>query len=213
MVQREETGTAEGLARHPLLVVISGPSGVGKDSAVAELKKRGHPWHFAVTATTRPPRAGERDGIDYLFLDHDDFQELRETNRLLECVEYSGRWYGVPRSQVEEALSEGRDVFLVIDVRGAESIRELAPEAILIFLAPGSLEELSARLARRRTEAPEEVQRRLAIARQEMGQLGRFNYCVVNREGCLEQAVEDIEAIIVAEKCRVAPRKVSLAPP
>lgn len=198
---------------HPLLVVISGPSGVGKDAVIAELKKRQRPWHFAVTATTRPPRNGETDGLDYIFLEDLDFQELRETNRLLECAEYSGRWYGVPRSQVEEALDAGKDVFLKIDVQGAESIRQIAPEAIFIFLAAGSFEELAGRLAQRRTEGPAEVQRRLETARVEMAQIPLYEYCVVNRDGGLEQAVADIEAIIVAEKRRVRPRIVHLKQP
>lgn len=194
----------------PLLVVISGPSGVGKDAAIEELKKKDRPWHFAVSATTRPPRPGEIDGKDYIFLDHETFLEMRETGQLLESAEYSGRWYGVPRSQVAEALELGRDVFLKIEVQGAETIKGMAPEAVLIFLAPASLEELAGRLEQRRTEAPEEAARRLNIARQEMAQMGRYDYCVVNRDGHLERAVADIEAIIVAEKCRIAPRKVKL---
>lgn len=192
------------------MVVISGPSGAGKDAVIAELKKRQLPWHFAVTATTRQPRSGETDGVDYIFLDDPEFHNLRENNRLLECAEYSGRWYGVPRSQVEEALEAGKDIFLKIDVQGAESVRRIAPEALFIFLAAGSFEELAGRLARRRTEGPEEVRRRLETARMEMDQIPRYEYCVVNRDGCLEQAAADIEAIIIAEKCRVRPRVVQL---
>ena len=213
-MSRNESSISPGFdSPHPLLVVISGPSGVGKDAVIAELKKRQRPWHFAVTATTRRPRDGETDGLDYIFLEEQEFQNLRETNRLLECAEYSGRWYGVPRSQVEEALGAGKDVFLKIDVQGAESIRQIAPEAVFIFLAAGSLEELADRLAQRRTEGPEEVQRRLETARVEMAQIPLYEYCVVNRDGRLEQAVADIEAIIVAEKCRVRPRIVHLKHP
>ena len=195
----------------PLLVVISGPSGVGKDAAITELKKKDQTWHFSVSATTRSPRPGERDGIDYIFLDTSTFQEMRQRGELLECAEYSGRWYGVPKSQVEKALSEGKDVFLKIEVQGAESIRELAPEAVFIFLAPGSFEELEGRLSQRRTEKQEEAEARLLIARHELEQLRRYDYRVVNRDGCLDQAVAEIEAIVVAEKCRVQPRKVRLA--
>lgn len=198
---------------HPLLVVISGPSGVGKDAVIAELRKRQRPWHFAVTATTRPPRNGEIDGVDYIFLEDLEFQKLREANGLLECAEYSGRWYGVPRSQVEEALAAGKDVFLKIDVQGAESVRRIAPEALFIFLAAGSFEELAGRLGQRGTEGPDEVRRRLEAARREMDQIPLYEYCVVNRDGCLEQAVADVEAIIVAEKCRVRPRVVQLKQP
>ncbi len=194
----------------PLLVVISGPSGVGKDSVIEELRKKDRPRHFTVTATTRSPRPGETDGVDYIFLDTETFLEMRDSGQLLESAEYSGRYYGVPRSQVSEALKQGKDVFLKIEVQGAGTIRALAPEAVLIFLAPGSFEELAVRLGQRRTEGPEEAARRLEIARQELAQVGRYDYCVVNRDGRLDEAVADIEAIIIAEKCRVAPRRVEL---
>ena len=194
----------------PLLVVISGPSGVGKDSVIDELRKRDGPWHFTVTATTRSPRPGEIDGEDYIFLDTETFLEMRETGQLLESAEYAGRWYGVPRSQVAAALERGKDVFLKIEVQGAETIKAMAPEAVLIFLAPASFEELAGRLGQRRTEAPEETARRLDIARRELAQMDRYDYRVINRDGRLEQAVADIEAIITAEKCRVSPRKVRL---
>jgi guanylate kinase len=194
----------------PLLVVISGPSGVGKDAAIEELRKKDKPWHFTVTATTRSPRPGEIDGKDYNFLDTETFLAMRETGQLLESAEYSGQWYGVPRNQVADALDRGLDVFLKIEVQGAETIKDKAPEAVLIFLAPASFEELAGRLGQRRTEAPEEAARRLDIARQEMAQMDRYDYCVINRDGELEQAVADIDAIIVAEKRRVAPRRVKL---
>jgi guanylate kinase len=194
----------------PLLVVISGPSGVGKDSVIEELKKRNKPWHFAISATTRPPRPGEVDGVDYIFLDTETFLEMRETGQLLESAEYSGRWYGAPRSQVADALEQGKDVFLKIEVQGAETVKALAPEAVLIFLAPASFEELAGRLSQRQTENPEETARRLIIARQELARMDRYDYCIINRDGQLQQAVADIEAIIVAEKCRVAQRRVKL---
>ena len=199
----------EGPPPHPLLVVISGPSGVGKDAAIAELKSRDKPWHFVVTATTRAPRPGEQDGVDYIFLDTDSFQEMREQGQLLESAEYAGRWYGVPRSQVQNALAAGKDVFLKIEVQGADTIRQLAPGALFIFLAPASLEELAGRLAQRRTEDAQETERRLQIARQELAQVDRYDYRVINRDGGLEQAVAEIEAIITAEKCRVNPGKCS----
>ena len=194
----------------PLLVVISGPSGVGKDAAIEGLKKKGRSWHFVVTATTRPPRPGEQDGVDYIFLDEEAFLILRDSGQLLESAQYSGRWYGVPRSQVREAMEAGKDVFLKIEVQGADTIRQMAPDALFIFLAPGNLEELADRLARRQTENSEEARRRLEIARQELDQACRYDFCVVNRDGFLEQAVSDIESIIVAEKCRVNPRVVRL---
>ncbi len=192
----------------PLLVVISGPSGVGKDAALVELKKLGPPWHFVVTATTRPPRPGEQDGVDYLFLDADTFHKMRERDQFLECAEVYGRWYGVPRSQVREGFNAGKDVVLKIDVQGAETVRQLAPEALFIFLVPGSFEELARRLGRRKTETPEEADLRLQVAREELSQVSRYDYRVINRDGCLQRAVAEIEAIIVAEKCRVIPRVV-----
>jgi guanylate kinase len=148
--------------------------------------------------------------VDYIFLDEGKFKGLRDNHQLLESAEYSGRWYGVPRSQVVEALESGKDVFLKIEVQGAESVRKLAPEALFIFLAPGSFEELAGRLNRRQTESPEESDRRLNIARQELALAEQYDYCVVNRDDCLEQAVSEIEAIIIAEKCRVRPRVVRL---
>jgi guanylate kinase len=211
LTPNKDVGEAADLAQPtPLLVVISGPSGVGKDAAIGELKKKDKPWHFVVTATTRAPRPGERDGVDYIFLDEGKFKGLRDNHQLLESAEYSGRWYGVPRSQVVEALESGKDAFLKIEVQGAESVRKLAPEALFIFLAPGSFEELAGRLNRRQTESPEESDRRLNIARQELALAEQYDYCVVNRDDCLEQAVSEIEAIIIAEKCRVRPRVVRL---
>ena len=193
----------------PLLVVISGPSGVGKDAVLAELKKLPHPWHFAVTATTRPPRPGEQDGIDYIFLDTDTFRQMQESDQLLECAQVYNRWYGVPRSQVRQGFAAGRDVILKIDVQGAATVRQLAPAALSIFLLPGSLAELSQRLTRRQTETAAEAQLRLQTAQQELAQVSNYDYRVINRDGGLDQAVQDIAAIIAAEKCRVIPRAIN----
>ena len=192
----------------PLLVVLSGPSGVGKDAALAGLKKLHRPWHFAVTATTRPPRPGEKDGVDYIFLDTDTFLKMQERDELLESAQVYGRWYGVPRSQVRQALRAGRDVILKIDVQGAATVRRLAPEAVFIFMMPGSLQELRGRLARRMTETSPEMELRLRTAQEELAHIGQFQYRVINRDNCLDQAVAEIDAIITAEKCRVTPRLV-----
>ena len=194
----------------PLLVVLSGPSGAGKDAALAELKKLDRPWHFALTATTRPPRQGEEAGVDYIFLDDDAFHRMRERDELLEFAQVYDRWYGVPRGQVRDALKMGKDVILKVDVQGAATVRSLAPEAVTIFIMPKSLDELRQRLAGRMTETSPEMEVRLNAARDELAQMNSFDYRVVNPQGSLLQAVADIDAIIAAEKCRVSPRVVQL---
>jgi guanylate kinase len=194
----------------PLLVVLSGPSGVGKDAALAQLKKLDRPWHFVVTATTRPIRPGERNGVDYIFLDTETFLRMRERDEFLESAEVYGRWYGVPRSQVRQALKEGKDVILKIDVQGAATVRRLTPEAVSIFMVPATFDELRDRLAERMTETSPEMELRLKVAQEELARVRDFDYRVVNRNGCLDQAITDIDAIITAEKCRVLPRVVQL---
>jgi guanylate kinase len=192
----------------PLLVVLSGPSGVGKDAALAGLKEMDRPWHFVVTTTTRSPRPGERDGVDYNFLDMETFLRMKDRDQFLECAEVYGRWYGVPRSSVRQALKNGRDVILKIDVQGAATIRRLAPEALSIMLLPASHAELRRRLKERMSESASDLELRLRTAQEELAEVGKFDYRVVNRDGGLDQAVADIDAIIAAEKCRVIPRVV-----
>ena len=194
----------------PLLVVLSGPSGVGKDAALAELKTLDRNWHFVVTATTRPPRSDERDGVDYIFIDTGTFLAMKDRDQLLECAEGYGRWYGVPRSQVTEAIKEGKDVILKIDVQGGDTVRRLAPEAVFIFMLPASFQELRERLAGRMTETSPEMDLRLKTAEEEMKQVSKFDYQVINRDGGLASAVAEIDAIITAEKCRTNPRQVRL---
>lgn len=192
----------------PLLVVLSGPSGVGKDAALDALKLLDRPWHFVVTATTRTQRQGEQDGVDYIFLETGAFLKMKERDELLECAQVYGNWYGVPRNQVRQGLRNGKDVFLKVDVQGADSVRELAPEALFIFMIPSSLDDLRSRLTLRMTEKPSEMELRISIAESELGRVGEYDYRVVNREGQLEQAVAEIDAIITAEKCRTRPRVV-----
>jgi guanylate kinase len=167
-------------------------------------------WHFVVTATTRPPRSGERDGVDYIFIDTGTFLAMKDRDELLECAEVYGRWYGVPRSQVTEAIKEGKDVILKIDVQGADTVRRLAPEAVFIFMLPASFQELRERLAGRMTETSPEMDLRLKTAEEEMKQVSKFDYQVINRDGGLASAVAEIDAIITAEKCRTNPRQVRL---
>ena len=192
----------------PLLVVLSGPSGVGKDAALDALKLLDRPWHFVVTATTRTQRQGEQDGVDYIFLETGAFLKMKERDELLECAQVYGNWYGVPRNQVRQGLRNGKDVFLKVDVQGADTVRELAPEALFIFMIPSSLDDLKSRLTLRMTEKPSEMELRISIAESELGRVGEYDYRVVNREGQLEQAVAEIDAIITAEKCRTRPRVV-----
>ena len=194
----------------PLLVVLSGPSGVGKDAVLNELRKLDRPWHFAVTATTRPMRPGEQDGVDYIFLDPDTFARMRERDEFLECAEVYGRWYGVPRSQARDALHLGKDVILKIDVQGAATIRRMAPESLQIFLIPPSTEELKRRLGGRMTESATDLELRLSTAEEELTRILEYDYRVVNENDGLQQAAADIDAIISAEKCRVTPRLVQL---
>jgi guanylate kinase len=200
----------DGQPPHPLLVVISGPSGVGKDSILMRMREIGFPFHFVVTATSRPMRPGERAGYDYHFVGEERFQEMIAQEELLEWAEVYGHYKGIPKSEVREALLSGRDVILRIDIQGAATIRRIAPEAVFIFVAPGNFEELRSRLRWRRTESPDEMERRLAVARQEMEAVEQFDYVVLNREDRLDDAVGQIRAIIVAEKQRVRPRRIAL---
>ena len=194
----------------PLLVIVSGPSASGKTTVLAALRKLCRPWHFAVTATTRPMRPGEVDGKDYIFMDTADFLRAQERDELLESAQVYDRWYGVPRWQVRDPLIAGKDVILGIDVQGAATIRNIAPEALTIFVMPASMDELRSRLAQRGTEDEAEMQRRLQEASVELSRIDEFDYRVVNRNGALDDAVQEIDAIIAAEKCRVNPRLVQM---
>ena len=194
----------------PLLIVISGPSGVGKDSVLHRMKARGLPFHFVVTATTRPKRPGEVHGVDYFFLSTDEFARMIDEGELLEYAIVYNDYKGIPKQQVREALASGKDVVLRIDVQGAATIRKLAPEAVLIFLTTQNEDEIARRLRARHTEDAKDINLRIATARQELKRIDEFDYVVVNSDDRLDEAVDDIEAIIRAEHHRVHPRKVSL---
>jgi guanylate kinase len=196
--------------KQPLLIVISGPSGVGKDSVLQQMKLRGLPIHFVVTATTRPQREGEQHGVDYYFVSRDEFAAMIENDELIEYAIVYGDYKGIPKSQVEEALVSGTDVVMRVDVQGAQTIRKIYPEALLIFLSTSSEDELVRRLEQRKTEAPEDLKLRIATARKEMLKLELFDYYVVNAENRLDEAVDTIIAIIHAEHHRIEPRQVSL---
>ncbi|MDP6103001.1 MAG: guanylate kinase [Dehalococcoidia bacterium] len=192
----------------PLLVVLSGPSGVGKDSVLRQLKELGRDWHFTVTATTRSQRPGENYGVDYLFLDRDTFHQKVRAGDFLECAEVYGNWYGVPRTQVTDALEKGLDVIIKADVQGATTIKDIAPDAVFIFLMPPSPEELERRLRERKTETTPDLELRIRMAMDELYQLPLFDYVVVNDQ--LESAASRIDAIVTAEKCRIPSRRVYL---
>ena len=190
----------------PLVVVVSGPSGVGKDAVFQHMRNLDRPWHFIVTATTRPRRRDERNGIDYFFLDSEEFENMRQSNQFLECAQVYDNWYGVPKQQVREALSRGQDVLIKLDVQGAATLKKLVPDALMVFLAPPSLEELERRLRYRQSESVKALQLRLEAAKHEMQAIGRFDYKVVNQNHRLDLAAFCIDSIITAEKCRFPPR-------
>jgi guanylate kinase len=194
----------------PLLIVISGPSGVGKDTVLQRMKERNLPFHFVVTAATRAPRPNEVHGVDYFFLSHDEFAEMIEQGELLEYAIVYNDYKGIPKAQVREALASGKDVIMRLDVQGAETIRNLCPEALLIFLTTQSEAEMVERLRQRKTETPEGLKLRIATARQEMNHIKAFDYVVVNCEYQLDGTVDSITSIILAEHHRVQPRKVTL---
>lgn len=187
----------------PLLIVLSGLSGAGKDAVLNELRKSDLPLEFIVTMTTRRPRPDERDGVHYTFVSKETFEEMIARDRLLEWANVYGNYYGPPKDAVRQALGAGKDVIVKVDVQGARTIKQAAPECVAIFLALPTLDELEQRLRRRGTESPEELELRLTTAREELEQLPLFDYVVFNQDGMLERAVADIEAIIVAEKLRV----------
>ena len=194
----------------PLLVVISGPSGVGKDTVLDHMKQRGLPFHFVVTATTRPIRPGEVEGEDYFFVEEQEFLDMIDRGELIEHALVYNDHKGVPRQQIREAMESGQDVVMRVDVQGAKTIRALAPDALLIFLTAGDEEELARRLRKRRTESEADLQLRLAMAKEELGYLDVFDYTVLNADSQVEKAVDTILAIIEAEHHRVDPRRVEL---
>lgn len=193
-----------------LLIVLSGLSGAGKDVVLNRLRKSSYPLEFILTVTTRVRRPNERDGVHYRFISRDKFQELIDRHELLEWANVYGNWYGVPKEPVRQALDKGKDVIVKVDVQGAATIKKILPQAVFIFLTPPSMEELVLRLKQRRTESPSDLDLRIKTAEEELKRLSLFDYIVVNRQGEIDRAAADIEAIIAAEKCRVAPRELTL---
>ncbi|MBS1252980.1 MAG: Guanylate kinase [Anaerolineales bacterium] len=194
----------------PLLIVISGPSGVGKDAIVNRMKERGLPVHFVVTATDRPKRPGEVHGVDYFFISTAEFEQMIEEDELLEWAVVYDDYKGIPKEQIRQAMASGKDIILRIDVQGSATIKEIVPDAVFIFLAASSMDELMDRLVARKTETGIDLERRKETAREEMEALSMFDYVVINRDNELDEAVEQIACIIQAEKARVEPRQISL---
>lgn len=191
----------------PLLVVFSGPSGVGKTTVTNELVRQGWGGHVVVTATTRRPRPGEVDGVDYHFYSQHEFQGMLERGELLEHAEVHGNWYGVPATPVREKLAQGIDVLLIIDTQGARTIRTRTQNAIFVFLAPRSLNELVERLNGRGADTAEERTLRLLNAEREMAEMQYYDYLIVNQQDRLDASIDQLRAILSAEHARVHPRR------
>lgn len=195
---------------HPLLVVISGPSGVGKDAAISKMKELGDRSHIMVTTTTRKKRPGEVDGVDYHFVSKRKFNRMIENHQLLEWAIVYGNYYGVPKQEIKHVLNTGFDAIVKVDVQGAATIRKIMPEAVLIFLLPPSIDELANRLKQREYQSESDFNLRLNTAKAEIEKLDLFEYAVINYQDNLELTVNHITSIITAEKCRVKPRSIKL---
>jgi guanylate kinase len=210
---RRAAGGAEGEGPPAaLLVIISGPSGVGKDTIIDALRERPRDpdYHYVVTCTTRPMRPGEVDGVSYHFLTRARFLELRDAGELLEANEVHGNWYGTPRRQVRDALAAGHDVILKIDVQGAQMVKERVSDAILIFVVPPTLEALFQRLKSRATESADQLEIRQRNAAIELARQEDYDYVVVNETGQVEKTAARIDEIMASERARHGSRRVSV---
>lgn len=193
-----------------MLVVLSGPSGVGKDSLLQELRSRITDIHFAVSMTTRAPRPGEQQGTSYFFVSQQEYQERLGVGELLAPAQVHGNWYGVPVDQVRKVLHAGQDVLLKIDVQGGIQLRRRVPQAVFIFLAPQSMDDLTHRIAARHTESEQELELRMHDAHFEMEQLPSYDYCIVNRQGGLTDAADGVACVIRAERMRIHRQPIDL---
>lgn len=198
------------LPKKPLLIILSGPSGVGKDALLNRMKEFKYPLEYITTVTTRLRRAGERNHIDYHFIAPEKFQDMIKQGELLEYANVYGNWYGVPKQPIRQALNSDRDTIVKVDIQGAAAIKKIVPQAVFIFLMPPSMEELGNRLKKRHTESSFDLDLRLQTATEEIKQLSLFDYVVYSQRDDIYSAVMDIVAIITAEKCRVTPREINL---
>ena len=198
------------LPKKPLLIILSGPSGVGKDALLNRMKEFKYPLEYITTVTTRLRRAGERNHIDYHFIAPEKFQDMIKQGEMLEYANVYGNWYGVPKQPIKQALNSDRDTIVKVDIQGAAAIKKIVPQAVFIFLMPPSMEELGNRLKKRHTESSFDLDLRLQTATEEIKQLSLFDYVVYSQRDDIYSAVMDIVAIITAEKCRVTPREINL---
>jgi guanylate kinase len=197
-------------ARTPLLIIISGPAGAGKDTVVRTMMKRSRSFHFVVTATTREQRPDEVEGKDYFFVSEAEFDRMVDADELLEHTRVYKQNKGIPRAQVQEALASGKDVVMRLDVQGAATVHSLERDALMIFVTVESEQALERRLRERKTDTEDQIAVRMATAREEMKRIGEYDYVVINRDDHPDEAVDTLEAIIRAEHARVVPRKVQL---
>lgn len=186
----------------PLVVVLSGPSGVGKDTVLIRMRQLQCSFHYVVTATTRRRRGREKDGIDYHFLSQETFQRMIDKGEFLEWAKVYGNFYGVPKEEMRQALAKGMDVMIKVDVQGAATIKKQLPQSVCIFLNPPSMEDLEARLTGRHSEAPADLNLRLDKARKEMQDLSSFDYVITSHKGKIDEVISRIETIIIDEKQR-----------
>ena len=190
------------MTKRGLLIVLSGPSGVGKGTVRAAIFSKGEQkFVYSISATTRKPRTGETDGVDYFFKTREEFEQMIQNKQLLEYAEYVGNYYGTPLEYVENTLAKGKDVFLEIDVQGAIQVRELMPDGVFIFLTPPDLNELESRIVNRGTDSDEVIAKRMKTAREELELMKYYDYSVVN--DTVDNAVQKIEAIIQTEHLRI----------
>ena len=190
------------MTKRGLLIVLSGPSGVGKGTVRAAIFAKGEQkFVYSISATTRSPRTGETDGVDYFFKTREEFEQMIQNKQLLEYAEYVGNYYGTPLEYVENTLAKGKDVFLEIDVQGAIQVRDLMPDGVFIFLTPPDLNELESRIVNRGTDSDEVIAKRMKTAREELELMKYYDYSVVN--DTVDNAVQKIEAIIQTEHLRI----------
>jgi len=192
------------------MAVISGPSGVGKDSVLRALKKSGLPIYHVVTANTRAPRSDEKEGVDYFFVSRDEFEKMISNDELIEYSHVYDDYKGVPKAQIRKAIESGNDVILRLDVQGAEKIKKMYPDAVLIFLTPANEEEWFQRLGGRRLSQEKDFATRIATVKDELIKARNFDYIVVNAQNQLQKTITTIEAIITAEHQKSKPRKISI---